>query len=684
MPTSISLVVRRTSLARGGTQVAHTQPQDGPGAPPVLWQPTAADRESSRVVEFLRWLERERGLAFADYDDLWRWSVEELEDFWDAVWRFFAVPASDPYSAVLSDRAMPGARWFEGSRLNYAEALLSGASGDRPALIAVAEEEPPREISRSELRGQVGALAAALRDLGVGPGDRVAAYLPNIPEAVVALLATASVGAVWTSCAPDFGLRSVVDRLGQVNPTVLIAVDGYRWGGREHDRRDVVARLRGAMPSVHTVIIVQSLHPAAPLSLSEGLPYADLVARPREPVFEHMDFTAPLWVLFSSGTTGLPKGIVHGHGGIVVEHLKALGLCLDLRPDDTFFFPSSTSWMAWNFLISGLLHGSTVVLYDGSPAHPSPDALWQVAARTGASVLGMGSAYAAACAKAGVVLAGDTRARLRTVIPTGSPLPLSGWQWLSDQLGPQVRIDSICGGTDVCTAFFGGSPLLPVWQGEISGRWLGVAAAAYDPDGRPLVGRVGEFVLTAPMPSMPVGFWQDPEGTRYRSSYFDTYDGVWRQGDWLTLTERGSVIVSGRSDATLNRGGVRLGSAEIYGVVESMPEITDSLVVGIELPDGGYSLRLFVVPAAGVEVDAGLRERIVRALRQELSPRHVPDDIVAAPGVPRTLTGKKLEIPVKRILQGTDVDAAVSDGAVDRPDLLSWFAIPSPAFRRIR
>jgi acetoacetyl-CoA synthetase len=657
--------------------VAATAPEDESGAPPVLWQPTAADRESSRVGEFLRWLERERGLAFADYDELWRWSVDELEDFWDAVWQFFALPSSAPYSSVLSSRTMPGARWFEGSRLNYAEALLARAAEDRPALIAVAEDGLPREISRDQLRGQVGALADALRDLGVGPGDRVAAYLPNIPEAVVALLATASLGAVWTSCAPDFGLRSVVDRLGQVDPTVLIAVDGYRWGGREHDRRDVVAQLRAAMPSVRAVIMVQSLYPDDPLSPSEGLPYAELVSRPREPVFEQMDFEAPLWVLFSSGTTGLPKGIVHSHGGIVVEHLKSLGLCLDLRPDDTFFFPSSTSWMAWNFLIGGLLHGSSVVLYDGSPAHPSPDALWQVAARTGASVLGMGSAYAAACAKAGVVLSRHGSGRLRTVIPTGSPLPLAGWQWLSDQLGRQVRIDSICGGTDVCTAFFGGSPLLPVWQGEISGRWLGVAAAAYDPDGRPLVGRVGEFVLTAPMPSMPVSFWQDPEGTRYRSSYFETYDGVWRQGDWLTLTERGSVIVSGRSDATLNRGGVRLGSAEIYGVVESMPEIADSLVVGIDLPEGGYAMRLFVVPAAGVEVDAGLRERIVRALRQELSPRHVPDEIVAAPGVPRTLTGKKLEIPVKRILQGAEVDGAVSSGAVDRPELLSWFAAPT-------
>jgi acetoacetyl-CoA synthetase len=661
--------------------VIHTKEAEGPDAPPLVWQPRPSDVESSRVSQFLRWLERERGLFFGDYAALWHWSVDELEDFWESVWQFFGVPGSATYSAVLNSRAMPGARWFEGSRLNYAEAVLTRASEDRPALIAVAEEGPPREISRGELRGQVGALAAALRDLGVGPGDRVAAYLPNIPEAVVGLLATASLGAVWTSCAPDFGLRSVLDRLGQVDPTVLIAVDGYRWGGREHDRRDVITQLRAAMPSLNAVIIVQSLYPDDPVTPTEGLPYAEIVARPREPVFEQVAFGAPLWVLFSSGTTGLPKGILHSHGGIVVEHLKSLGLCLDLRPDDTFFFHSSTSWMAWNFLISGLLHGSSVVLYDGSPAYPSPDALWKVAAQTGASVLGMGSAYAAACAKAAVVLPRDQLARLRTVIPTGSPLPLSGWRWLSDQLGPQVRIDSICGGTDVCTAFFGGSPLLPVWQGEISGRWLGVAAAAYDADGRPVIGRVGEFVLTAPMPSMPVGFWQDPDGQRYRSSYFETYEGIWRQGDWLTLTERGSVIVSGRSDATLNRGGVRLGSAEIYGVVETMPEIADSLVIGIDLADGGYSMRLFVVPTAGVAFDDRLRERIVRALRQQLSPRHVPDEIVGAPGIPRTLTGKKLEVPVKRILQGSEVDGAVSAGAVDRPDLLTWFAahtIPEP------
>jgi len=652
----------------------------GRAAPPVVWSPEDQDRTGARVSQFLTWLQREHDLSFDRYDDLWRWSVVELEAFWDCVWRFFDVPATAPHSAVLDTRVMPGARWFEGARLNYAQAVLKQAVATRPALVAVGEDDQVRELSWDQLSGQVGALGAALRELGVAPGDRVAAYLPNIAEAVVGLLATASLGAVWTSCAPDFGLRSVIDRLGQVQPTVLIAVDGYRFNGKEHDRLVVVAQLRAAMPSLRAVVVVRSLRPHEPLPLDlDAVAFDELVASPREPDFEQVEFSHPLWVLYSSGTTGRPKGILHSHGGIVLEHLKSLGLCLDLHAGDRFLFHSSTSWMAWNYLVGGLLHGCTAVLYNGSPTYPSVDGLWQVAARTRATVLGMGSAYAGACAKAGVAVPRHpAEAGLRLVIPTGAPLPLAAWVWLQEQLGRRVRVDSICGGTDVCTAFFGGSPLLPVWQGEISCRWLGVAAQAFDPAGRPVIGQEGEFVVTAPMPSMPVGFWDDPDGHRYRDSYFDSYPHVWRQGDWITLTERGSVTVAGRSDATLNRGGVRLGSAEIYDVVEAMPEIADSLVVGVELPDGGYDMPLFVVAAPGVEVDDPLRARIRDALRAELSPRHVPDRIVAAPAIPRTLTGKKLEIPIKRLLQQVPVDRAVTSAAVDRPELLTWFSAQPP------
>jgi acetoacetyl-CoA synthetase len=537
------------------------------------------------------------------------------------------------------------------------------------AIVALDERGAGEEIGWEQLRGQVGALAAALAELGVGPGDRVAAYLPNIPEAIVAMLAVTSLGAIWAACAPDFGTQSVVDRLAQVEPTVLIAVDGYRFGGRDHDRAGTVRALEAAMPSLRATILVRGRRDRA-------LAFEDLVAPAREPEFEQVDFDHPLWILFSSGTTGVPKGIVQGHGGILLEHLKALGLCLDLRGDDRYFFHSSTSWMAWNYLVGGLIHGATIVSYDGSPAHPGADALWAVAARTRASVVGLGSAYVTGCTRSGAVPEGDGRdlGALRTLIPTGSPLPPRGWRWLDEQFAGRVRIDSICGGTDVCTAFFGGSPLLDVRAGEISCRWLGVKAEAWSEDGRPVVDEVGEFVVTAPMPSMPIGFWDDADGSRYRAAYFERFPGVWRQGDWITITSRGGVVVSGRSDATLNRGGVRMGSAEIYAVVERLDEIADSLVVGVEEPDGGYYMPLFVVPREGEEVDGALRDALVAAIRSDLSPRHVPDEIVVAPAIPRTLTGKKLEVPVKRVLQGVPVAAAASLGAVDRPDVLDWYA----------
>lgn len=626
----------------------------------VLWEPSAADLESSNVRRFMTWLARERGLTFDGYDDLWRWSVGELAAFWDAIWDFYEIAAAQPPDAVLTGDAMPEARFFPGARLNYAEHVLARAPAEGPAIVAVDERGHRREITTSELRGQVGALAAQLRRLGVGPGDRVVACVPNIPAAVVAMLATTSLGAVWAACGPDLGLQSLVDRFAQLQPKVLVAVEEYRFAGVDYDRRAVVADLQAALPTLAATVLV-------------GPQLDALVARPEEPAFAAVDFDDPLWVLFSSGTTGIPKGIVHGHGGILVEHLKSLGLCLDLRPSDTFFFHTSTSWMAWNYLVGGLLHGTRVVLYDGSPAYPSPDALWQVAARTGASVLGMGSAYVSACHKSAVELSRFDLGALRIAIPTGSPLPPAGWDWLARELPARTRIDSLCGGTDVCSVFFGGSPLLPVRRLEISARWLGVHAAAYDASGRAVVDQVGDFVVVAPMPSMPLRLWGDDTGARLRDAYFDAYPGAWRQGDWITIREDGAVQVWGRSDATLNKAGVRMGSAELYGVVEQLDDVFDSLVVGVELPDGGYYMPLFVVAGYGDGVDEVLAERIRAAIRTQLSPRHVPTEIVAAPAIPRTLTGKKLELPIKRLLQGEPLESAVAAGAVDRPDALAWF-----------
>jgi acetoacetyl-CoA synthetase len=617
-------------------------------------------------------MESEHGLSFDGYADLWRWSVDELASFWAAVWSFYGVRSATPVSSPLGEQRMPGCEWFRGATLNYAEHILDRAPQDAPAIVFVAEGREPIEISAEELSGRVGALAKTLRDLEVGPGDRVAAYLPNDPEAVIGMLATASLGAVWAACAPDFGTRSVIDRFVQIEPKVLLAVDGYRFNGIEHDRTSVIAELQAALPSLRATIVVCSLEPDSPAP-GGALSFEAATDAWRVPAFEQVPFDHPLWILFSSGTTGLPKGIVHGHGGILVEHLKSLGLCLDIGAQDRYLFYSSTSWMAWNYLVGGLLHGATIILYDGSPAYPGRGGLWEIAAATGATVLGMGSAYVTACEKHGVELGGQLDlGALRTVIPTGSPLPPSGWRWLHAQLGDGVRIDSICGGTDVCTAFFGGSELLPVNAGEISCRWLGIDAQAFSADGDGVLGELGEFVVASPMPSMPIALWKDPDGSRYRRAYFETFPGVWRQGDWITISATGAVTVAGRSDATLNRGGVRIGSAEIYSAVERLPDVADSLVVGVELDDGGYYMPLFVV-SEREDLEA-LSTTIRQAIREDLSPRHLPDEIVRVRAIPRTLTGKKLEVPVKRILEGLAPEEAAAAGSVDRPDLLLWFA----------
>jgi acetoacetyl-CoA synthetase len=643
--------------------------------PDVLWTPTPEAARATRIAAFARWVGEKRGRDFgdpADYDTLWRWSVEHPDQFWGDLATWSGVLPGVPDDRVLTRREMPGAVWFPDARLNFAEQALRLATDEHPALVAVAEGGEPVEISWTSLRRQVGAFAATLRRLGVRRGDRVAAYLPNVPEAVVACLGAASIGAVWSSCAPDFGTRAVLDRFAQIEPTVLVAVDGYRFNGREFDRRDVVAELRAGLPTVRTTIALPRLHPG---EVPEGaLPWAEAVADEQEPEFEQLPFDHPLWILYSSGTTGLPKGIVHGHGGIVLEQLKWGSLHYDLGPGDRFFWYTSTAWMMWNTVVSALLSGATAVLYDGAPAYPEIDAQFALAARLGFTHLGTSAGYLTACTKA------DARpgerhdlATLRVIGSTGSPLPTAAFHWVYDAVKRDVELGSASGGTDVCTAFIGSSPLLPVTAGELQRPMLGVAAAAWDEDGEPVVGELGELVITEPMPSMPLYFWNDPDDARYRDTYFEPWPGVWRHGDWLEITDRGTCIITGRSDSTLNRGGVRMGTADIYAAVEAIPAVVDCVVLGVEQPDGGYWMPLFVQLAPGETLTDELVAAIKAAIREQASPRHVPDEVLQVPGVPYTRTGKRLEVPLKRLFQGVYPARAVNLGTVDDASLVEHY-----------
>jgi len=650
----------------------------------LLWTPSDAQRLGSPLQRYLDWLPKQEGVGpFPTYADAWQWSVEHPAEFWESLWRYFGVQAASPYSAVLSDAAMPGARWFPGATLNFAEHVFRAASDDRPALLFVEEGAEPAEVSWAELRRQVAGLAATLRAWGVGVGDTVAAFLPNTPHAIVAQLATASVGAVWSACGPDFGTQGVLDRFAQIEPKVFIGVDGYRYGGKRIDRRTECMQTRDALPSVEHTVWVDYQFPEGP-ACAESIRWAEAVAGPgaaggqdgAEPalLFEAVPFDHPLWILYSSGTTGLPKGIVHGHGGILLEHYKAIAFHMGVEEGDRFFWYSSTSWMMWNIVLGSLLLGATAVLYDGSPAFPDVSGLWQLAEKTGATMLGTSAGYLMASQKADLRPGRDLDlSALRAIGSTGSPLPPTGFRWVYEAVGSDIWLNSLSGGTDVCTAFVAGNPLLPVYSGEIQCRALGCRVESWDPEGHPHVGAVGELVLTAPTPSMPVKFWNDPDGHKYHDAYFDAFPGVWRHGDWCTITERGGVIIHGRSDSTLNKQGVRMGSADIYEVVEKLPEIRESLVIGVELPDGGYWMPLFVHLADGAALDDALKKRVAAAIRAELTPRHVPDELVEIPGVPHTRTGKRLEIPVKRLLTGADPSKAVNLGTVDDPALIEWF-----------
>jgi acetoacetyl-CoA synthetase len=610
----------------------------------LLWEPSTEAKERAQLTRLMR----ERG--FSAYDELWRWSVEDLEGFWGTLWEWFGVRGSSA-ERVLGRREMPGAEWFPGARLSYAEHAFRHARPGEPAIVFASEDRELSSWSWAELEEQVARVASGLRRLGVGRGDRVAAYMPNAPETVAAFLACASIGAVWSSCAPEFGVPTVIDRFAQIEPKVLLAIEGYRYGGKDFDRRAHVRELAAAIPSLeHTVMLPSG--------------WEELTAERGELHFERVPFDHPLWVLYSSGTTGLPKAIVQGQGGVLLEHLKKMHLHLDLFEHDRLFWFTTTGWMMWNFLVAGLLAGSTIVLYDGQP---DPHGLWDFARDAGVTCLGTSAGFISACMKAGAE-PGELPA-LRSVGSTGSPLPAEGFEWVYEKLGPDVWLFSTSGGTDLCTAFVGGVPVLPVHSGELQARCLGAKVEAWDEQGHPRVDEVGELVITEPMPSMPLFLWNDPDGARYRESYFEMYPGVWRHGDWIKVTSRGTAVIYGRSDSTINRGGVRMGTSEIYSAVEAVPDVLDSLVVDID-----ETMMLFVVLREGASLDDGLRDQIRRRVREHCSPRHVPDEVARIAEVPRTLSGKKLEVPVKKILLGTAPDRAASRDSLANPDSLDFFA----------
>jgi len=644
--------------------------------PEVLWQPPADVRSRSGMGRWLDWLERERGLTFDDYEAAWRWSTTDLGAFWASVWDYFDVRSRTAYDRALEGDGIADARWFGGAEINFAEHALrlEGRADSDAVILARSHTREPIALTVSQLRDQVARARAGLATLGVKPGDRVAGYVSNIPEALIAFLATAGLGAIWSACSPELGVRSVVERFGQIEPTVLVTVDGYRYGAKTIDRVDEIAAIRAALPSLRTVVVVPHLDERTD-RIGDALTWAELVAHEPSVEVRPVAFDHPLAVLYSSGTTGPPKAIVHGHGGLLLEHLKLLGLHTDLGPGDRFFWLTTTSWMMWNYLTSGLLVGSTIVLFDGDPGAPDLDCLWQLAEEAGVTYFGAGAPFFMACRKAGL----EPRrsfdlSRLRGIGSTAAPLAASGFRWLDEDVAPGVPIGSVSGGTDVCTGFVGPSPLVPVWAGEISCRMLGASIVAYDEAGLEVVGERGELVITQPLPSMPLGFWGDGDGSRYRASYLEHFEGVWRHGDWITITDRGSCLISGRSDATLNRGGVRLGSVDFYSVVEELPQVADSLVVHLDDEEGGPGeLLLFVVLNAGTELDDALRQEIATCLRTNLSPRHVPDDIVAVRAVPKTFSGKKLEVPVKRILRGDAPEQAASRSALVDPSALDVF-----------
>jgi acetoacetyl-CoA synthetase len=640
------------------------------GAAEPIWSPDARSRERSEIARFLAWL-RERGVECAGYPEAWQWSVDDPGAFWTAVAEYYDVCFDGSLVPALPDAAMPGAVWFPNARVNLAEHLLAGRD-DATAVIATDESGARLDITYAHLRARVGAVQQGLLELGVERGDRVVALMPNRLETLMAFLACAGLGIVWSSCAPEFGTQSVIDRFAQLEPAVLLVVDSYRYGGKRFDKIADIAVIREAITSLREVVVLSDDASSAPPTGARD--WAELERTPAAPAFERLPFDHPLWVLYSSGTTGLPKGIAHGHGGILIEGFKQIRLHMDLTSEDRFMWFTTTGWMMWNVVVTGLLSGGTIVLYDGSPTHPDLSAIWRLSESARITYLGLSASFLELCMKERLA-PGETSdlSSLRSLGSTGSPMSPAAFSWVHDHVRPDIPIFSMSGGTDVCSSFLSASRLLPVFPGELQCRALGVAAEAFDPTGQPVIGEMGELVITQPMPSMPLFLWGDDSDERLFETYFSYYPGVWRHGDWVTFTERGSAVIHGRSDATLNRGGIRMGSGEFYRVVEELPEVVDSLVVE-DGPDATSArLLLFVVLQPGRQLDESLERTVRTAIRKTISPRHVPDAIIQAPSLPRTLNGKKLEVPVKRLLSGAAIETAVSLGSVTDPDALSFF-----------
>ena len=647
---------------------------------PLLWTPSPERIARSRLTHYQKWLATQ-GKHFADYNELWQWSVENIDEFWASIWEYFDLPCSVPYKQVLANRAMPGAVWFEGARLNFAEQLfrfnVDQGSGDKPAVIAESETRARTRLSWQQLREQVTAVSNTLRALGVQPGDRVAAYLPNTPEAVVAFFACASVGAIWSSCSPDMGSSSVLDRFLQIEPKVLIAVDGYRYGGKEFDRMGVVAKLKDELKTLQHTVLFPYLHEAA--QLDGAMLWEELFSHPSAHasamVFEQVPSDHPLWILYSSGTTGMPKPIVHGHGGSLVEAVKGNALALDLGEDDRFLWFTTTGWVMWNAQITALLVGSTICIYDGNPGYPDMSRLWRFAEDMQLTFMGVGAAFYANCMKAAIEPANIADlSRLRSLGSTGSPLADEAFHWIYQQVHADLMLASISGGTDVVASFVGACPVLPIYAGEMQCRSLGIAVHAFNEQGDSVIDEVGELVVTEPMPTMPLFFWNDPGNKRYLDSYFDHYPGVWRHGDWIRITPRGGAIIYGRSDATINRYGIRMGTAEIYRVVEELPEVLDSMVVDLEYLGRESYMPLFIVLREGQALDNDIEHRLRERIRTQLSARHLPNEIFLVPEIPRTLTGKKMELPIKKLLLGTPIEKIANPDAMSNPDSLQWYA----------